>query len=175
MHHINRRQGLRSFFQHAPHSLPANCAKAGLLARGPFEFDDRPALVALRRLGTCQCRHSCFGIGVVLLGPARTRNVEHGEFQAALQVRRTSPPQGRSTDAEHFHDLCLWHTPIQTGQHMCSINFSRLMNALASNRICGHPLGSCQMKFGLPHGYTPLSQVAMIEVYSCSVTYVSLY
>ena len=114
-------------------------------------------------------------VRVVLLGSARARYVEHCKFQTALQVRGPRPPQSCTTHAEHFQDLRLRHAAIQAGQRVGSIDFPRPMDARAANRIHGRAISLQQMQFGLSHGYISVSQLAVSELYSCSVTYVFLY
>ena len=168
MHHISRCQGLREFFEHAPHGLPAHAAKAGFPVRGTFEFAKRPALPAFGGCRAGQGRDACLGVGAVRPGPSRARKIEHCEIDAALQVRCARAPQRRAPHAQHGHDPRLGHPAVKAGKGVRSSDLSRLMHSLASNLLDGCAVGLRQAKLGLSHGYILAGRSAASKVYPCS-------
>lgn len=175
MHHISRRQGLRSFFEHAAHRLATHIAQPGLAPGGALEFDHRPALAPFGWRQTCQRSDLCLRVRVVHARAARASHVQQRQLQATLQVRRTGAPQGRPTHAQHRQDLRLRHASIQARQHVRPVDLPTVMTTLAADLFDNRAVFLAQMQFRLAHEYTSVCQMATCEVYSCSVTYVSLY
>ena len=58
---------------------------------------------------------------------------------------------------------------------MSPIDLSRLMQPFAANLVHERAIHVGQMQLRLAHGNTSKHQVVMMRVYSCFVTYVSIY